>query len=151
LNSTSSTTENRESQIQDLLDRPADQRLKEYKYRFSQSVVFGLPVLALQRWGSVLGPADSNRWVSLLQSLLCGWVLYANLGMLFEGLLVPRLRLRGDFIIASVATILYLATFVSALCGIVTARLLYPLFYAPIILLLMAWTGWRWFRLARTD
>ena len=140
----------RQNRLDELLNRPLDQRLREYKYRFAQSVVFGLPVLALQWWGSALGPADSQRWVSLLQSFLCGWVLYVNLGMLFEGLLVPRLRFRGDFLVAVIATILYLISVISALHGIITTRLWYPLFYSPIIVILMVWSGWRWFRLARS-
>src|SRR5438874_11380501 len=84
---------NFKSQVSDLLDRPLAQRLREYKYRFSQSVVFGLPVIALQYWGRALGPADAERWVSLLQALLAAWVVYVNLGMLAEGLM--RLRRRG--------------------------------------------------------
>src|SRR4051794_34598570 len=80
------------ARLHELLSRPRDARLREYKYRFAQSVVFGLPVLALQWWGGSLGPLDAQRWASLLQSIMCGWVLYVNLGMLLEGLLVERLR-----------------------------------------------------------
>jgi len=151
LRSPDPAADEREIRLHELLNRPIDQRLREYKYRFAQSIVFGLPVLALQWWGGALGPVDADRWDSLLQSLLCGWVLYVNLGMLFEGILIPRLRLRGDFLVASMATILYLISLISALHGIITARLWYrPLFYFVVILLLMTWSAWRWFRLARS-
>src|SRR5438309_933488 len=115
--------------LAELLNRPADQRLREYKYRFSQSIVFGLPVLALQWYGPRLGPADYQRWVSLLQSVLCGWVLYVNLGMFFEGMILLSQRITGDFLIAALAIALYLASAVSALHAIVTARLWYPLLF----------------------
>jgi hypothetical protein len=136
-----------QSQIANLLSRPRDQRLREYKYRFAQSIVFGLPVVALQFWGRALGPIDSDRWVSLLQALLCGWVLYVNLGMLFEGLLLLRERVSGDFIVASIASALYLASAVSAVHGIVTARLWYPLLFHVVVTMLAAWSLWRWIRL----
>jgi cation transport ATPase len=131
-----------------LLTRSADQRLREYKYRFSQSVVFGLPVLALQRFGPVLGPTDSQRWVGLLQALLCGWVVYVNLGMLFEGiaLLFAQKRLTGDLIVASASAGLYLYSLVSAFHGVVTKRLWYPTLFHLCIMLLAMWTGWQWFR-----
>ena len=122
----------------------------EFRYRFGQSVVFGPPVLALQRYGAVLGPADSERWVSLLSALLAGWVLYVNLGMLVEGLLTLRDRgASGDLLVAALAMLLYLVSLVSAVHGIVTARLWYrPLLFGAMVLLLMAWTGYRWWRLA---
>src|SRR5437016_2553518 len=92
---------NPKSQIENLLTRPLDQRRRESKYRFAQGVVFGLPVLALQRWGTSLGPADAARWVPILQALLAGWVMYLNLGMLFEGLLLLRRgKLTADFLVS---------------------------------------------------
>ena len=139
------------SRIQNLLTRPPEQRLREYKYRFSQSVVFGLPVIALQLYGRALGPADSERWVSLLQALLAGWVLYVNLGMLFEGiLLLPARRITGDFIVSIVAAVLYGYSMVSAAHGVVTTRLLFrPLLFHVAVIVLAAWTGWRWLQTAR--
>src|SRR5207247_2497394 len=68
-----------------LLARPLEQRKREQQYRFAQSVVFGLPVIALQLWGHKLGPIDAQRWASVMQLLLAGWVMYVNLGMVFEG------------------------------------------------------------------
>ena len=132
-----------------MLNRPAEQRLREYKYRFSQSIVFGLPVLALQYYGPRLGPTDSQRWVSLLQALLCGWVLYVNLGMFFEGVILLAQRITGDFLIASLAIALYLASLISAVHGIVTTRLWYPLLFHVCVIVLALWTAWRWRALAR--
>jgi hypothetical protein len=138
----------RSGTIANLLSRSADQRLREYKYRFSQSIVFGLPVIALQLYGRTLGPTDSERWVSLLQALLAGWVLYVNLGMLFEGiLLLPTRRITGDFIISNVAAACYLYSLVSAAHGVVTGRLLFrPLLFHVCVIVLAIWTAWRWWR-----
>src|SRR2546421_72621 len=83
-------------------------------------VVFGVPVLALHRWGAALGPSDWQRWVSLLEALLCGWIVYVNLGMLFEGLmlLLHRRRLTPDLLVSAIATALYLVSLASALHAI---------------------------------
>ena len=140
---------NRKPQIEKLLFRPPEQRLREYKYRFGQSIVFGLPVIALELWGRALGPADWQRWVSLFEALLAGWVLYVNLGMLFEGVLLLRQRVTGDFIIASIAAIIYLASLISALHGIIFARVWYPLLFHVCVIVLAGWTLWRWLRHAR--
>ena len=146
-----SSSENRKSKIENLLARPADQRVREYKYRFGQSIVFGLPVIALQFYGRALGPTDSERWVSLLQALLAGWVLYVNLGMLFEGiLLLPTRRIPGDFVISVIAVALYLYSLISAAHGVVTSRLLFrPLLFHVCVIVLAAWSGWRWWRGSR--
>ena len=142
---------NRKSAIANLLSRPPEQRLREYKYRFSQSIVFGLPVVALQLYGRALGPADSERWVSLLQALLAGWVLYVNLGMFFEGiLLLPARRVTGDFLVSVLAVALYVYSVISAAHGIVTSRLLFrPLMFHACVILLAGWTGYQWWRRAR--
>jgi hypothetical protein len=137
------------SPISPLLDRGPEQRLREYKYRFAQSIVFGIPVIALQYWGRALGPADSERWCSVLEGFLSGWVLYVNLGMLIEGLLLLRQRVTGDLVAAAVAAGLYLFSLISAMHGIVTARLWYPLLFDACVIVLAGWTGWRWFRLAQ--
>ena len=140
-----------DSRLSELLSRPLDQRVREYRYRFGQSIVFGLPVIALHFWGSELGPVDSQRWSSLLQALLCGWVVYVNLGMLFEGLIDRRLRRRGDFVVACVALIFYLASLISALHGIITSRLWYPLTFHICIIILATWSLWRSLRLSRAS
>jgi len=137
------------TRLNELLNRPAEQRLREYKYRFSQSIVFGLPVVALQYWGRALGPVDSERWVSLLQALLAGWILYVNLGMLFEGALLLGQRITGDFVIALIAALLYLASLISAVHGVIASRLWYPLMFHAQVTLLAVWTGLQWLRHAR--
>ena len=137
------------SQISDLLARPDEQRLREYKYRFSQSVVFGIPVIALQYFGHRLGPLDADRWVSLLQALLAGWIVYVNLGMLFEGLLLMRQRVGGDLLVAGLALLIYIVSLVSAARGIVTSRLWYPLAFHACVLILAIWSGARWWQFAR--
>src|SRR4051794_30096778 len=91
--------------IQHLLSRPLVDRLREFKYRFGQSIVFGLPVIALQRFAHQLGPSDADRWSSLLQSLLAGWVLYVNLGPIAEAALLRRLT--ADAIVCVIAVALY--------------------------------------------
>ena len=137
------------TRLQELLTRPDDQRLREYKYRFSQSVVFGLPVIALQFFGPLLGPSDSDRWVSLLQALLAGWIVYVNLGMLAEGLILlggarwPRVEL----LVVALALGLYLYSLASATVGIVSGRLWYrPILFHLCVALLAGWTGWCWWR-----
>jgi cation transport ATPase len=141
---------NSPSDITALLARPDRDRQREYKYRFSQSVVFGLPVIALQYWGRALGPADWQRWVSLLQALLTGWVLYVNLGLLIEGLiLLSRGRGTADLLVATVAAVLYLASLVSAVRGIVFSHLWFPLQFHVCVIVLAAWSGWRWMWQAR--
>jgi len=123
--------------------------LREYKYRFSQSVVFGIPVIALQYFGQRLGPIDADRWVSLLQALLAGWIVYVNLGMLFEGILLLRQRVTADLFVASAALLIYIVSLVSAVRGIVTSRLWYPLAFHVCVLILAIWTGVRWWQFAR--
>src|SRR5437868_3683610 len=139
-----------DSVIQQLLARPTEQRLREYKYRFSQSVVFGLPVLAVQYWGPKLGPTDAERWGSVIQALLAGWVLYVNLGMLFEGLvLLARRRLTADLIISLLAASLYGVSLASVLHVLVTGRVWYrPLLFSVVVLVLAGWTGARWAKIS---
>jgi cation transport ATPase len=135
--------------VADLLARPDEQRLREYKYRFSQSVVFGIPVIALQYFGQRLGPIDADRWVSLLQALLTGWIVYVNLGMLFEGFLLLRQRVTADLLVAGAALLIYVVSLVSALRGIVVSRLWYPLAFHVCVLILAIWSGARWWQFAR--
>jgi endonuclease/exonuclease/phosphatase (EEP) superfamily protein YafD len=56
----------------------------------------------------------------------------------------------GDFVVAALATLLYLVSLISAVHGILFARLWYrPLLFGAMVLLLMAWSGYRWWRLTR--
>lgn len=128
-----------------LLNRPHEQRVREFKYRFAQAVVFGLPVVALQRYGSALGWVEAGRWVGILQLLLAGWVMYVGAaGMLFEGLLLLRRKVTTDFIIALLAAGLYLWSV--GLVGIVLVRGTVshrPLFDVAVIVI-AGWSGVRW-------
>ena len=131
-----------------LLARPDDQRLREYKYRFSQAAVFGLPVLALQLWGRALGGSDSDRWVGILQALLAGWVVYVGAaGMLFEGLILLSRRVIADLIPALVAVLAYLFSLISVLHVLLTGQLWYrPLLFHVSVIIVTAWTGLQWYR-----
>ena len=140
------------SRLISLLNRPDHERLREYKYRFSQAVVFGLPVIALELGGSRLGGPESERWVGILQALLAGWVVYAGAaGMLFEGLiLLPRGRLMPDLFAALLAIAAYLFSLVSVLHVLFAAHLWYrPLLFHVSVLIVAVWSGVQWFRWSR--
>jgi cation transport ATPase len=132
--------------IESLLTRPIDQRIREFKYRFAQATVFGLPVLALQRYGRSLGWVEADRWVGLLQLALTGWVVYvAAAGMLFEGIvLLLRRRIQIDFIVALIAVALYLVSIASIAHLIFRGRLWFPPRFDAVVALLIVWCGGRW-------
>ena len=136
------------SSVAALLARPDDQRLREYKYRFSQAVVFGLPVLALQIWGRALGGPESDRWTGILQALLAGWVVYVGAaGMVFEGLILLPRRVIADLIPALLAVFAYLFSIISVLHVLFTGHLWYrPLLFHVSVIIVAAWTGWQWYR-----
>lgn len=132
--------------VDTLLNRPADQRKREFRYRFAQSAVFGLPVFALQVFGRSLGGSEADRWVSILQALLTGWVVYvAAAGMLFEGIVrLGRGRLTVDLLPAVAAVLLYLFSLIHALMGIfIVGRAPWLLFHG-VVFVLVIWTGLRW-------
>ena len=139
------------ARLAELLARPDDERLREYKYRFSQAAVFGLPVLALQRWGPALGGPESDRWVGILQALLAGWVVYVGAaGMLFEGLILFPRRLMPDLFAASAAVASYLFSLVSVLHVTFSGQLWYrPLLFHVSVIVVAAWTGVQWYRWSR--
>jgi hypothetical protein len=140
------------SAVGQLLARPDFERAREHRYRFGQSLVFGLPVIALEIWGTRLGGREAARWVGALQALLAGWVLYVGAaGMLFEGLILLQARRRwtGGLAVAAAAGGLYVFSL------IMLARLLLgympasgPLFHW-VVVLLGAWSAWGWGRFAR--
>ena len=137
--------------LDELLDRPAAQRLMEHRYRFSQAMVFGLPVLALQWWGARLGGRGGENWVALLQVLLTGWVVYVGAtGMLVDGAL--RLRRRGrfsaDFLVALLVAAMYAASLASFVHIFFAGRLWFtPTLFHCCVLSLALWTGLRWLSL----
>ena len=141
--------------VEQVLARPPGERVREFKYRFAQSLVFGLPVLALHWLGPTLGGAEAPRWTGLFQTLLAGWVMYvAAAGMIFEGalLLVRRKVVTPDAVVAAIAVTLYGVGVVAWAMPLVPgaeARLPMPFHYS--VILLIAWCGWRWASLSRRD
>lgn len=138
-----------------LLTRPAEQRTREFKYRFAQGFVFGLPVLALQWFGHALGgsPDEAARWTAVLQALLAGWVTYvAGASLVAEGILRYQRGLPAagcDFWIATAAVLVYLYSLASTLGVFMQGRPFYsPLFHVAVATLSI-WTGARWLYLAR--
>src|SRR4051794_16875055 len=102
------------SQITELLNRPLEQRIREFRYRCAQSVIFGLPVLALQWFGPRLGGAEASRWIWLLQAILAGWIVYiAAAGMLFEGLMARSLTTLPDLLVAIFAIGMYVISLIA--------------------------------------
>ena len=132
-------------QLEQLLARPIDQRLREYKYRCAQSLVFGLPVVALQYFGTSLGGPEAPRFIAILQMLLAGWVMYVGAaGMLVEGaILLEQRRFTWDLIIAVSAIGLYVGSLVATGCIVFTGRGPFPIFHVPVMLVGI-WTGIRW-------
>jgi cation transport ATPase len=133
-------------QLEQLLARPPDQRLREYKYRCAQSIVFGLPVIALQYFGTSLGGPEAPRWVAILQALLAGWVMYVGAaGMLFEGaILLRRGSLQTDFLAAALAIAAYVGSVAALLIYLVRGRIVLPFAFHLAVLLVAIWTGLRW-------
>lgn len=133
------------SPLHGLLNRPPEQRLREYKYRFAQAVVFGLPVVALELFGARLGGPDPGRWSGLFQAILSGWVLYVGAaGMLFEGLLLLPRRLIADLPISAVAAALYLLSLLW-LVHTFTTGTPHPRLFHVCVILTAVWTGIQWF------
>jgi hypothetical protein len=127
------------SEISDLLNRPIEQRVREFRYRCAQSIIFGLPVLALQWLGPRLGGPETPRWIAILQALLAGWIIYvAAAGMLVEGFLARSWKHIPDTLVA----ILSIGFYLVSLFGI--ARL-----FHWVVLLLIVWTALRWAWLVR--
>lgn len=135
-----------------LLARSIEQRVREYQYRFAQTVIFGLPVIGLHVFGHALGGAESERWSGVLQAILAGWITYVGaMGMLFEGMiLLSRRRPTMELLVATTAVGLYGFSAVSVVGVIVRGDLLYrPLMFYVIVILLAGWTGYRWWQLSR--
>jgi cation transport ATPase len=79
------------------------ERLRQWKYRLTQSLVFGIPVFALHFAGPRLGGPEAARWIGLLESLLSGWVLYVGgLGMIGDALLRRRWTIHAAVAIAAI-------------------------------------------------
>jgi hypothetical protein len=130
----------------DLLNRPATERRREYKYRFAQSTVFGLPVLALRLFGPTLGGPEALRWIGLMSALLAGWVVYVGaLPMLVEAILRRRPTLDGVAAAAAVggyAAALF--TTVRLLATGVVPDSLTSWGFGFAVVVCIAWNGARW-------
>lgn len=130
-----------------MLSRPDDHRLREYKYRCAQTIIFGLPVLVLQLCGTSLGGPEAARWVWTLQAVLTGWILYvAATGMLFEGLLKLRSGITADLLVATIACFLYIASIVSALYRAIAPGGNGGAWLHWCVILLAVWTALQWRR-----
>ena len=130
-----------------LLDRPVVERKKENRYRLGQSLVFGLPVVALQIWGPKLGGSESARWVAVMQALLSGWILnVAAVGMLVEGILqLVRRRLTGGLAASLAAIGMYIYSCVSMIYVPFTGRPGFePLLFHWSVVVMIAWSGCGW-------
>jgi cation transport ATPase len=138
-----------QTNISALLTRPAEQRAREFKYRCAQSIVFGLPVLALQWIGPRLGGPEAARWIGILQALLCGWIVYvAAAGRLIEGLVARTRRFVPDTLVALLACGMYLYSAVCVIPIFIVGHTLHaPLLFHIVVLLLIPWTGLRCWQL----
>src|SRR2546423_13647267 len=89
-------------------DEQAIERVRQWKYRFAQSAVFGLPVVAVHFLGPGLGGPEAARWVALFELLLAGWVLYVGaLGMIGDA--VIRRTMTLDAVVGCASLVAYLA------------------------------------------
>jgi preprotein translocase subunit Sec61beta len=122
---------------------PLSERVRQYKYRFAQSLVFGLPVIALEVWGRALGGREADRWVLFLQALLAGWIMYVGAaGMLVGGLLMLP-KLTPDLVVAATA----IASYLIALASFLIPSLRPLSLFTCAVLLVTAWSGLQWWRL----
>jgi hypothetical protein len=142
--------------LHSVLDRTEAQRIQEFRYRFGQATVFGLPVLALQWFGRSLGGAESGRWVALLQALLAGWVVYvAATGMLVEAGMIISTRRRMplalglDALIAGSCVGVYLFSLVRPVGLLVRPHSAWPAGFHWCVLTLAAWSALRWASMSR--
>jgi cation transport ATPase len=152
IDSTGNAPNANSSKLDSLLDRPRSERVREYRYRFGQALVFGLPVIGLQYFGPRLGgsPTENARWVGLLQALLAGWVMYVGAaGMLVEGILRLKLRRRasGDLIASTIAIAMYLAGAISQLAIMLRGRAVIPPAFHVAVAIIALWTAIQWWRL----
>jgi cation transport ATPase len=134
--------------VEELLHRPLQQRVREHKYRCAQSLVFGLPVIALQYLGPRLGGVESQRWIALFQAALSGWVTYiAATGMISEGIVVllGKHRVTKDLAVGLFALALEAFSFISASHILVDGQVWYrPLLFHVAVMVLIAWSAIQW-------
>ena len=107
-------------------------------------------MLALQWFGPRLGGAESERWIGILQALLCGWIVYvAAVGMTVGAVLEFAPPLVGDLIVGMASILMCLWSMGAVIPVFVTGHLAYhPILFHLIVMLLLVWTAIRWFWLA---
>ena len=134
--------------LQQLINRPKSERRREYRYRFAQTLVFGLPVIALAVWGPLLGPTDWQRWSTVLQALLTGWILYINLGLLLEPIVAKQHY--ADLAIIVTALVIYLWSIAGTAHVLLTGRSSNrSALYCICVAVLSIWNAVRWLQLKR--
>ena len=114
--------------------------------------MFGLPVIGLQYFGAQLGGAESARWVTIMQIVLTGWIVFvAATGMISEGivLLIARRRVSLDFIVATLALLLFVFSCTSA-ATVVFGSKSQPTFFHIVVIMLAGWSGLRWISAGRS-
>ncbi len=89
--------------------------------------------------------------MAVLQALLAGWVMYVGAaGMLFEGVLKLRHGIGADFVVASLAILLYLISLISVLMLPIRGKIGFkPLLFHLSVTMIALWTACRWARLSR--
>lgn len=100
-----------------------EQMIYEYRTRFAQSLVFGLPAIILHYMGPVLavggGEAAGNMlYPWMIEMVLVGWALWAGgLPILWQGVMSAiHLRATADLL----TTVIVFAAFVPSLVGVVS-------------------------------
>ena len=136
---------------EDLRSRPQEQRLREYKYRCAQSIIFGIPVIALQLFGRRLGGPEAALWVAVLQAALASWIVYVGAaGMLAEGVVLLRERVSPDFLVAVLAIVFYLGSLAALTYILCTSRAFDRRFYFDAAVIVIAiWNGAQWIRFSK--
>ena len=110
-----------DSSIPAILNRPISERLREHK------------------------------WTGLMQALLAGWCLYlAALPMLSESLMLLAMgKMKVELMVALAAMILCVIGVVGWIFTLRGHSPLLPSAFALVVVILIAWSGGQWLRLAR--
>jgi cation transport ATPase len=142
-------------ELQQVLSRPIEQRLREWRHRTWQSIIFGLPVLFLQWFGPALGGTESARWVAIFQALLAGWVTYVvAVGLTTEGalLLMGRGRVTSDLVVSLLTIAAYVFSAISVTGVLFTGQTWYrPLLFHIVVIMLGIWSATRWWQMSRSN
>jgi len=138
--------------IEAVLDRPDAERLREYRHRCAQSLIFGLPVLGLELFGQRLGGPNAHLPVGGFQAILAGWIiLICVTPMLIHGFfMLVRRRLTGELVIGICALSLYAlagARWVESIHGYIGGFLSAGFSWAVIIV--AVWSGFQWWRFSK--